>query len=151
MSDQEQEARIALLQEYGSAARTWYSVLLGLAIVFFAAVQVRDQMETFRVCFGWFQMTLWRASLAVIASQALFAIVRAVASLGLAKSVVGIKMPEHFDASKTYLEILRDEVERKRILWLGTWGGWIVWTVATVSLICLLLPLLERALFSCGP
>jgi hypothetical protein len=44
---------IALLQEYGSTARNWYSVLLGLAIVFFAAVQVRDQMQTFKLCFGW--------------------------------------------------------------------------------------------------
>lgn len=62
-------------------------------------------------------------------------------------------MPEHFDASKTYLEILRDEVEseRKLLLRLGTVGGWIVWTVATVSVLCLLSPLLERALFSCGP
>ena len=151
MSKGEQEARIALLQEYASNARNWYSVLLGLAIVFFAAVQAGLQLQIYNVCFdGFFKMTLWRLSLAVIASQVLYAMVRAADNTNLARSVVGVNMPVPFDANK--LEILRDEVERKGklLLWLWrTWRGWIVWTGAVVFVLCWQAPSLE-ALFSCA-
>jgi hypothetical protein len=150
MSKEEQEARIALLQEYGSNARSWYNVLLTLAIVLFAPVQVRQLLELYRMCFYGFRLTLWGASLAAIASQAVFTALRAVANSNAAKKIVRIKMPEDFDFSKTYLETLRDLVDTEWNRRLGSWYGWILWTLITVPGFCFLLPRLVGVLFSCG-
>jgi hypothetical protein len=132
MSDGEQEARIALLQEYGSNLRNWYNVLLGLAIVFFTVVQVRTELQAYVMCFFGFRVTLWAASLAVMASQTAYAVIRTAAHARLAESVVGVKIPEHFDPNKTYLEILRDQVDTRRRLRLGSVLGWILWSLVTV-------------------
>ena len=146
---EEQDARIALLQEYGSNARNWYNVLLTLAIVLFAAVQVRQELERYILCIPWFRLTLWGTSLAAIASQAVFAALLAAASSSTARSVVGVKIPEHFDASKTYLAIIRDSVDRGWKRRLGTWYGWILWTIVIFPLFCCLLPWFVGVVFGC--
>ena len=43
--DKEQQARIALLDYFGSLARHWATVVLTTAVVFYAIVQVRDDIN----------------------------------------------------------------------------------------------------------
>lgn len=135
----EEEARIALLQEYDSNARNWYNVLLGLAIVFFTIVQVRAELRTFGLPYDGFQVTLWAASLAFIFSQTGYVLIRAVVHIRLAEIVVDLAKSN--DASdKNYLKILLDKTEEKikekpwwKIGWLlGTPIGWFCWTIPTV-------------------
>jgi hypothetical protein len=48
----EQEARIALLDHYGSLARNWATVLLATAVVFLTVVQVRREIDDWSFLFG---------------------------------------------------------------------------------------------------
>lgn len=131
MSEGEQEARIALLQEFGSNARNWYNVLLAWAVVLFAAVQVRSDLS----CMG-----LWGGALMVIFFQVLYAVIRAAVSVKLARSVVSVRLPVHA-RYQTYLEELDDQVRNKlreeSAFWkVGLRLGdslrwWILWTIAS--------------------
>jgi hypothetical protein len=107
-SSEEQDARIALLQEYGSNARNWYTVLLGLAIVLFTAVQAKDDL--LKLSIGKF--SLWPVSLAVIFSQTVYSIIRAAVSVKLARFVVRIERPLNVTYGN-YLEELDDKVRKK--------------------------------------
>jgi hypothetical protein len=138
----EEEARIALVQEYWSNTRNWYGVLLGLAIVFFTVVQVRDDLQKLGVAY-------WPMSLSVIFSQTAYVIIRAFVNLRLGETAVDI--PRSVGATdRNYLKILRDkttdEVKKKyrwKIgLWLGTAMGWSCWTILTFSLVFVVLVLL---------
>ena len=146
-SSEEQDARIALLQEYGSNARNWYTVLLGLAIAFFAVVQVRHELQL-PSCIPVWQYTLcdfWPYSVAVTISQTLYVVYRDVHSSKLANNVIEATIPKVSEANgeRNYLLLLRNQVD-KETMWsrrLGKTGslliGWLIFTIVIMFLVTL--------------
>jgi hypothetical protein len=138
---EEQDARIALHREFGSNARNWYNVLLAMAIVLFAAVQVRRDLA---------YMGLWEITLAIIFSQVIYAVIRAAVSVRLAREVVIADLPPS-QPPRNFLRDLDHEV-RQRLNASEYWrvglalgdrlGWWVVWTIVCplvlMGLICIL-------------
>lgn len=138
-----QEARIALYREFGANARNWYSVLLAMAIVLFAAVQVRRDLAS---------MGLWEITLAVIFSQVIYAVIRAAVSVKLARKVVTFDFrPDwpHRNILGNLDDKAREKLRESRYWSLGLDLGddlrwWIASTIvcslAFVGVICILTP-----------
>jgi hypothetical protein len=142
-----QDARIALNREFGSNARNWYNVLLAMAVVLFAAVQVRKDLA----CMG-----VWEITLAIIFSQVTYAVIRAAVSVKLAREVVTFGFRPDWPPRNILGELddkVRKELKEKGLWKLHHWKigldlgdsllYWLCWTVVVFFvtwpvLVCLL-------------
>jgi hypothetical protein len=120
----EQDARVALLQHFGSYVRSWTTILVTIAIVFFTAVQVREALSA-----------LFWVVLFPLGSQLPYAMMRWAWHGRLCERTIDVDPPND---KGPYLRRLHDMVTLRapdasashgfRILsWTCDWLVWLVW------------------------
>jgi len=150
--DNEQEARIALMDRFRSYLQYWGTILVGLAVAFFSLLQFKCELSS---------VGLFEIGVVLLVTGAAYAFLRIAVFGKLLEHAVRTETRQPVQDRMAFLHWLHEEIlEEVRhewhgfgqgLIWLGTWIGWILWTLfgTLVGLVLFYLMDLTRILVTC--